>query len=236
MNAPLLALLTEAEIDDLANRLTAIQNPGSLSLEGVDGLFCALIASPDLVSPSEYLPVILGGDPGDSQTFADLADANATVSLLMRYWNLVIADFERESIHFPYVEEPGVDGILGRVWARGFMRGTRMAPEGWVASFTDEDEGQLITIPLVAGEVDPGWPSEPLTPEQRDELLQSMIVGAARAYQEFADLRREFAQEFSEDFEEDEFNPETYVRAEAKVGRNEPCPCGSGKKYKKCCG
>lgn len=27
----------------------------------------------------------------------------------------------------------------------------------------------------------------------------------------------------------------TYVR-EAKIGRNEPCPCGSGKKYKKCCG
>jgi SEC-C motif-containing protein len=26
------------------------------------------------------------------------------------------------------------------------------------------------------------------------------------------------------------------VRAEAKVGRNDPCPCGSGKKYKKCCG
>ncbi len=25
-------------------------------------------------------------------------------------------------------------------------------------------------------------------------------------------------------------------RTEAKVGRNEPCPCGSGKKYKKCCG
>jgi len=27
-----------------------------------------------------------------------------------------------------------------------------------------------------------------------------------------------------------------YVRTEAKVGRNEPCPCGSGKKYKKCHG
>jgi uncharacterized protein YchJ len=26
------------------------------------------------------------------------------------------------------------------------------------------------------------------------------------------------------------------VRAEEKVGRNDPCPCGSGKKYKKCCG
>ena len=28
----------------------------------------------------------------------------------------------------------------------------------------------------------------------------------------------------------------TYRRSEAKVGRNDPCPCGSGKKYKKCCG
>ncbi len=28
----------------------------------------------------------------------------------------------------------------------------------------------------------------------------------------------------------------TFVRKEKKVGRNDPCPCGSGKKYKKCCG
>nr|WP_053241426.1 SEC-C metal-binding domain-containing protein [Clostridium sp. DMHC 10] len=26
------------------------------------------------------------------------------------------------------------------------------------------------------------------------------------------------------------------VRNENKIGRNDPCPCGSGKKYKKCCG
>ena len=30
--------------------------------------------------------------------------------------------------------------------------------------------------------------------------------------------------------------PETFVRQERKVGRNEPCPCGSGKKYKQCHG
>lgn len=29
--------------------------------------------------------------------------------------------------------------------------------------------------------------------------------------------------------------PQTVVREEPKVGRNDPCPCGSGKKYKKCC-
>ncbi|QBM18010.1 protein translocase subunit SecA [Marinobacter sp. JH2] len=30
--------------------------------------------------------------------------------------------------------------------------------------------------------------------------------------------------------------PDTFVRQERKVGRNEPCPCGSGKKFKQCCG
>lgn len=29
--------------------------------------------------------------------------------------------------------------------------------------------------------------------------------------------------------------PETVVREEPKIGRNDPCPCGSGKRYKKCC-
>ncbi len=30
--------------------------------------------------------------------------------------------------------------------------------------------------------------------------------------------------------------PQPYVRDQPKVGRNEPCVCGSGKKFKKCCG
>ena len=35
---------------------------------------------------------------------------------------------------------------------------------------------------------------------------------------------------------EPEAVPQPYVRSAPKVGRNDPCPCGSGKKYKKCCG
>ncbi|OCC16403.1 Protein export cytoplasm protein SecA ATPase RNA helicase [Dissulfuribacter thermophilus] len=36
--------------------------------------------------------------------------------------------------------------------------------------------------------------------------------------------------------EEEAQKPQTYRRQGKKVGRNDPCPCGSGKKYKKCCG
>ena len=37
-------------------------------------------------------------------------------------------------------------------------------------------------------------------------------------------------------YKEGKIIPTTLVRTSEKVGRNEPCPCGSGKKYKKCCG
>ena len=35
---------------------------------------------------------------------------------------------------------------------------------------------------------------------------------------------------------EGRISPRTIVRTSPKVGRNDPCPCGSGKKYKQCCG
>ena len=37
-------------------------------------------------------------------------------------------------------------------------------------------------------------------------------------------------------YEEGDIVPKTVIRTGPKVGRNEPCPCGSGKKYKHCCG
>ncbi len=37
-------------------------------------------------------------------------------------------------------------------------------------------------------------------------------------------------------FDQGEIIPATVVREGKKIGRNDPCPCGSGKKYKKCCG
>ena len=226
---------SEADLDRLATRLSANKKPNALSLEGVDGLFCALIASPTMIGPSGYLPVILGGEPQNSAVFADSTDANDTFSLLMRYWNGIVTDFSEETVHLPYIEEPGTDHIPGREWARGFMRGTRLAPAGWKRLFSDDSEGLPVTIALVAGEVDPQWPKEPLTREKSDELLQWMFAGAARAYRYFAADRREFAASAPADSSFDDY-PETYVRPEPKVGRNEPCPCGSGKKYKKCCG
>ena len=65
---------------------------------------------------------------------------------------------------------------------------------------------------------------EPISPEKREEVIAHMAAGLLGAYrfQRTAAGQREWPRERSRDA--------------PKVGRNDPCPCGSGKKYKKCCG
>ncbi|MGH8227076.1 MAG: hypothetical protein ACREU3_04085 [Steroidobacteraceae bacterium] len=65
--------LSEAEIKRLAGRLASITNPGALALEVVDDLFCTPIASPSLIMPQQYLPVILGGTLGEGGLLGNLA-------------------------------------------------------------------------------------------------------------------------------------------------------------------
>jgi uncharacterized protein len=231
MNAqfPVSGPLSEAELDQLSDFLARMKNPDALTLEGMDGLFSALIAGPRTVLPSEYLPVIWGGELPDEDAFASVEDANATLSLIMRHWNSIISELEADGIHLPLVLEVETGAVPGREWARGFMRGVDFARLGWNELFQSNDEGQLLTIPVVAGEVDSGWPHQPVTAEKGTELIEYMAVGLGRSYRHFARQRREGAQSAGRP-------AESVRRATPKVGRNEPCPCGSGKKFKRCCG
>ncbi len=65
----------------------------------------------------------------------------------------------------------------------------------------------------------------PIDPAQRTKLIDAMLQGVMALYDYYADerLRR--------------LGPAAPIRrAEPKVGRNDPCPCGSGRKYKQCHG
>ncbi len=66
---------------------------------------------------------------------------------------------------------------------------------------------------------------------------------ASRAPQRLIDKRLKFLDKhgmapafFDDDIEMEVVEQEPFRRETAQVGRNDPCPCGSGKKYKKCCG
>jgi uncharacterized protein len=221
--------LTDEELERLGEFLQGLRNPDRLTLEGLDGLFCALIAGPELVLPSEYLPVVWGGEMAGEDAFESEEQASALLGLLMRHWNAIVKEYETEGVYVPLfdpADERG--GVPGRQWARGFMRGVALRRRSWAPMLTDENEGQLVTIALVAGEVDPEWPADPLPAEKAERLEALMGAGAGRAYRRFAAERRADARQVRE--------AKTVRREVPKPGRNEPCPCGSGRKYKQCCG
>jgi len=73
---------------------------------------------------------------------------------------------------------------------------------------------------------DPELRPGPISPEKREEIIVQMAAGMVRAYRYFRPHRRRRGK---------------YIRSrtaasQGRIGRNEPCPCGSGKKYKRCCG
>ncbi len=59
------------------------------------------------------------------------------------------------------------------------------------------------------------------------------IRGQIQAHHERASFRREDGRWL---YVDGQVNPKGAPRQIAKVGRNDPCPCGSGQKFKKCCG
>ena len=74
---------------------------------------------------------------------------------------------------------------------------------------------------------DPEMRPKPISTEKREEVIVHMAAGLLGAYQYFRAHRQAYAGTT--------FTPEPRRNA-PKVGRNDPCTYGSGKKYKKCCG
>lgn len=225
--APGMTPLSPEELERLGDLMAARGGEQTMSIPQLDGFLTALIAGPDVVMPSEYLSAVWGG--GHEPEFESLEEAQELMSLLMRHWNGIVGELEEHGVYEMLLDEPDERGVPGRRWARGFMQGVHLRRQGWRELLTDENEGQLLAIALVAGEVDSGFPREVLSPEKADELVVLMGAGVGRANRHFKAQRRVPATAGRR-------RAEPVRRATTKVGRNDPCPCGSGRKYKQCCG
>ena len=201
-----------------------------MNLEELDGFFAALIAGPETVMPSEYNPEVFGGEMSDTCEFSSLEEANEILGLMMRHWNTIAGTLLNGEVYVPLLLE-GEDGVAhGNDWARGFMRGMRMRHDGWAELVNDEEHGGWL-IPMMMlyheHDEDPKMRPKPITPEKREDIIVHMAAGLVGAYRYFRERRKYHEGTAAE--------PEAR-RTASKIGRNDPCPCGSGKKYKKCCG
>ena len=216
--------LTEAELGKLAEFLKACRGGKAMNIEEIDGFFAALIAGPEVVPPSEYLPEVFGGVMSDSCEFSGLDEANRILGMLMRHWNVIANTLHRGDVYLPFLLEDDDGRYQGNDWARGFMRGVEMRRSGWAELIMDEQHGGCMVGVLALYhecDPDPELRPAPIEPEQREQIIAHMAAGIVRAYRYFRS---------------EPPRADTAYRTPVKIGRNELCPCGSGKKYKRCCG
>ena len=205
------------------------RNPGIVCISELDGFLTAVVSGPVLIPPSRWLPVVWGDFEPE---FEGIEDFQRVFSLMIRHMNGIVGTLMDEPEDFePVVMERERDGKTD-AWCFGYMKGVDLASDDW-------DEGgkemKRLLLPMIyvghAGGVEElrtqrGTEGLPELTDERMEALKELIVPSVRAIHAYWLERR------------DEMMPShrTPVRhAAPKVGRNDPCPCGSGKKYKKCC-
>jgi uncharacterized protein len=225
------ASVSDGDYERLANFLSRVVGGKIQNLEALDGFLTALVISPELVPPSEYVPLITSGATEDDDlVFENSEEAETFFNILMRYWNQINRTFRSGEIYMPYLLEDDDGNASANDWATGFFRGTQLRYDAWTNVINDEATGGLfvpIFVLVYEHSTDPKLRpfEEPISREKREELLAFMIGGVRGLYEIFHGDR-------------ESSNPSkpTDTRPRQKVGRNDPCPCGSGEKFKKCCG
>ena len=240
-------------LDALFDRLGGFDD--TISLEWFDGCVAALICGPRAVLPGEWLPLLFG----DSweRTFADPEDVAQATATLMRRWNVVAAQLDPEALfdnpdHLRLVPlmddfDPGLrDRLLaegkltpeeatgwpgtGETWALGFLQTIERLSDDWhvpddgsedavvyrsclrcLEALIERDEA-MLRADLAAR-----YPGKTLT---RDESIDEALFAVQ-------DLRLFWLERAARPAPR---------RVEKLPGRNDPCPCGSGRKFKKCHG
>lgn len=241
--------LSEADFDALGELLAADWAPDTtMDPEQLDGFLAGVICAPQLVLPTAFLPAIFGGEEPE---FPDMATAQRFFDLLMRRHNQIaqalnapierlddprayvplLVDWDAHKDIAQQIAEAGDAPRLpryGELWARGFLHAVETTREDWEAApAEDEESAQVVEDALAAivalvpeDDEDAGSGSA----EDRDELVAEALIAAydLREYWREAQFERERVKE--------------PIRRQTKIGRNDPCPCGSGRKYKLCHG
>jgi uncharacterized protein len=244
---------SDAEVEvlhDLCRQLAGFDD--AISLEWVDGFMTALLAGPRAVMPGEWLPAMFGDAFG--RAFADPVDVQRAMAALLGRWNVIARQLDPETLMdhpdalrlSPLIVDydaelraaAAADGGAnepewlppnGAVWAEGFLDGVRAFAADWPDPDPHDELAPLYRQGLaavraltlddaaLAAHVAAEYPGQSL---DRDDLIDEACFGVQELRLYWVDRAP---------------RPQT-VRVAPRPGRNDPCPCGSGRKYKKCCG
>lgn len=212
--------MRELSLNDL-DRLQAFLvslGEGAMLLEELDGYLAGIIVCPEMIPPSEWLPRVWG----EEGVFENLEEANDMMGLVMALNNDIVRSLRRANGYVPRLDADS-HGLTWELWASGFGQALDLRPWAWApyhALANDDPTGIAIRLigSLARAADEPGGGD---LPEDLEHLLSKKAdVIIAGCVQDLNDARLDAVQ----------------AQRPKKVRPNAPCPCGSGNKYKKCCG
>lgn len=216
--------LTEKELEWLDEIFAQYGDEASvLDVSGLDGYLTAILSGPQMPEPERWLVEVWGGekklprwrseremDRFMALTFQHMDDIDQRLSQYQDQFEPLFGSQEVEGEEYIVTEE----------WCYGYLRGALVA--GWPA-LPEHIQSAFETIALHGSEENLQQ-LEILTPEEYQKSVDAITPAALALYNYWLENRSE---------------TETAVNvpfvAEVTAGRNDPCPCGSGKKYKQCC-
>jgi uncharacterized protein len=220
--------LSEKEFNELDQFLLSDRSPDdAMTMDTLHGFLTAIAIGPETIMPAEWLPKVWGDDPKIVPAFKNNKEEEKIVNLIMRFMNEVLVTFEVAPKEFEPLfcehEEDGETLIDAEAWCWGFWEGMELRPGSWQPIW-DSDLAPLMRPIYLLGADEIA--EEELTlvdnPVKGHKLAVEIEANLPDIQRFWVPLRKAAVQ--------------TMKREEPKIGRNDDCPCGSGKKYKKCCG
>ena len=207
-------------IDEEADALD--KDEGVLDISELDGMFTALVSGPTSTVPSRWLPVVWGDfEP----VWDNQKEFEEILTLMIRHMNgiahLLIEDPEEFEPMFLEREVDGHTYTIVDEWCDGYVRGVELAEKDW---HTRAEELDDLLAPIYAFTEKTKWRGHDLDDDEREGVRQAITPNVRKIHAYWLERRGNHASV-----------TQPVRQTTPRVGRNDPCPCGSGKKYKKCC-
>jgi len=229
--------LTEAEFNQLDEFLMREEAPAdAMDTSMLDGYLAAVASGPNLVMPNQMLRWVWDTEAGEeSPEFKNNKEAQDIIGLILRHYQHV-NDSLNDRIYEPRLMEREHEGRTVTIideWCVGYYIGVAADMAAWTPLLVSQPK--LMSTILLYG-TDDGWETlkkNPPSDSEHEAAADSLVETAQQIHAFWLEQRRQGLNGGDAPGIMPSREP---IRNPGKVGRNEPCPCGSGKKFKHCHG
>ena len=204
--------------------LADLQVDDPMLLTELDGYLTSIAVCPEPIMPGAWLPPIWGGGYGESAPFDEPADVPLFADMVAARHAEILRDLGRGRLQPIFDVDERNGEVLWEAWVAGFDMVMGLWPDGWaaVAAGGDTDAATALSVMHTLAEV--ASDETALTSDEINRICDE-APGLIPGY-----VAHLYAVRAGRGGAASPADPP------AKVGRNDPCPCGSGKKHKRCCG